>query len=108
MRNKRPHIHMSTHARVLNRRVLLTEKEIATIVRHALEEYQPPEALRHFGVILAVLALTGAKVREVLGLRVADVDLRTGEVHITSQDRNLKSPTHARAIQMVPQLRGIL
>ena len=58
---------MSTHSSALTRPVLL-EDEVATILRHALEEYQPPEALRHFGVILAVLALTGARVCNASGL----------------------------------------
>ena len=109
MRKQHAQRPMSTHSPILKRPFILTEDEIATILRYATEEYQPPEALRHFGVILAVLALTGARVWEVLGLRVADVDLRAGAVHIApNQYRDLKSPRHARSIQMAPQMHGIL
>ena len=88
---------------------VLSENEISGILRYAFEELEPPSSLPHLPVILAVLALTGARPWEVLGLQVADVDLRARVVRIRPNEyRALKSRTHARAIRMVPQLRGVL
>jgi integrase len=55
---------------------VLDENELAALVRHAIGGYGPA---------VTVLAYTGLRVSEVLGLRWADVDFVEGEMRVRSQ-----------------------
>jgi integrase len=55
---------------------VLDETELAALVRHATDGYRP---------VVTVLAYTGLRISEVLGLRWADVDFVEGELHVGSQ-----------------------
>ena len=95
--------------------LVLDEGELALLVRHASERYRPAVAL---------LAYTGVRIAEALGLRWRHVDLVAGEVHIREQlqtgrrDRptrvvgRLKSDASYRTVPIFPaverELTGLL
>ena len=53
--------------------------------------------------IVLVLAFTGARLAEIVGLRRQDVDLDTGVIHITPHStRTLKTPASTRSLPLLP------
>lgn len=87
--------------------------EMAEILRHALEEYQPAReelAIPFFPVILALLALTGLREKEALGLLRMDVDLERGVIRVRKNRfrPKLKTKTSARVVPIFAQLREIV
>lgn len=82
--SERPRPKRGGHGRVLD------EPQLATLVRHAPDGYEQ---------MLAVLAYTGLRVGELLGLRWADVDLVDGEIRVTGQ---LREATRGRPAAIVP------
>lgn len=87
--------------------------EMAEILRYAFEEYQPAReelAIPFFPVILALLALTGLREKEALGLLRTDVDLERGVIRVRKNHfrPKLKTKTSARVVPIFVQLREIL
>jgi integrase len=89
---------------------VLDENELAALVRHAIGGYGPAVTL---------LAYTGLRVSEVLGLRWADVDFVEGELRVRSQllparkDRRarlvpLKTKASERDVPMFPAVENVL
>lgn len=59
--------------------------------------------------IVIVLALTGARLAEIVGLRTVDVDLEKGFIHIQEHEaRGLKTPSSNRCIPLLPIARTAL
>ena len=74
---------------------VLDEAELATIVRHARPHYR--------GVV-TLLAYTGLRLSEALGLRWCDVDLVEGELHVRGQ---LQPASGDRPVRWVPLLKSV-
>lgn len=87
--------------------------EMAEVLRFAFEDYEPARndlAIPFFPVILALLALTGFREKEALGLLISDVNL---ERRVISVRKNrfrpkLKTKTSKRAVRIFSQLAEVL
>ena len=86
--------------------------EMAEVLRYAFEDYSPvreDRAILYFPQILATLALTGGREREILGAMVGDLDLDRQVLHIRqNRYRTLKSKNAPRPLNIPSQLRRIL
>lgn len=85
--------------------------EMAEILRYAFEEYKPARdemAIPFFPVILALLALTGLREREALGLLRSDVNLERGIIRVRKNHfrPKLKTKTSTRVVPIFSQLSG--
>jgi integrase len=90
---------------------VLDEGELAALVRHARPGYR---------AVVTVLAYTGLRLSEALGLRWGDIDFVEGELHVRGQlqpaKRNrparwvllLKSAASARTVPLFPAVTGAL
>ena len=86
--------------------------EMTEILRYAFEDYDPvreDRAILYFPVILATLALTGAREQEIFGARVGDLDLDRQVLHIReNRHRTLKTENAPRPLNIPSQLVRIL
>ena len=86
--------------------------ETGEILRFAFEDYEPARpdmAILYFPVILATLALTGAREKEILGAKVGDLDLDRRVLYIRENRwRGLKSMKARRPLHIPAQLERIL
>lgn len=86
--------------------------EMARILQFAFEEYEPVReelAIPFFPVILALLALTGLREKEALGLLVSDINLARGVIEVRpNRFRGLKTRTSKRTVPIFSQFRNIL
>ena len=82
-----------------------TAESIGRLLREARRRGERPQARYSYHPALATLALTGARVGEVLGLRHCDIDLDAQMVrirHSWSRDGQLTSPKSQSAIRDLP------
>lgn len=87
--------------------------EMAEIIRYGFEEYKPARdelAIPFFPVILALLALTGLREKEALGLLRSDVNLERGIIRVRKNHfrPRLKTKSSARVVPIFSQLSEIL
>lgn len=87
--------------------------EMAETLRFAFEEYEPARedlAIAFFPVILALMALTGLREKEALGLLRSDVNLERGIIHVKKNRfrPRLKTKTSRRVVPIFSQLAEIL
>jgi integrase len=82
-----------------------TLESVASLLRHARLRGERPQARYSYHPPLATLALTGARVGEVLALRHSDLDLDAKLIrirHSWSRDGQLTTPKTATAIRDLP------
>lgn len=87
------------------------EHEEAALLLYAASLYEPKRSnsIRYAVPLVATLLLTGARLEEVLGLRIEDVNLERLMIRIRIRsDRRLKTPGASRSVNIPPQLAEIL
>jgi len=86
-----------TQAHEANRRLPYSKEQLRTLLSCSVQIDDAPRR----AVIL--LALTGARLAEIVGLRRCDVNLDEGWIHITGHpSRSLKTPSSDRKVPLLP------
>lgn len=88
---------------------LYTDEEIRALLSTALQ-LSPDDALRPwtYHVLFGLLSVSGIRIREALDLRLSDVDLQTGVLHVqkTKVGQARLVPLHASARQQLKRYRS--
>src|SRR5207244_1217819 len=86
-------------------------EEIAALIAAADALGQRKEANYNYAPLIHLLALTGLRVSEALALRWTDVELLTGELHVTgtwSRDGTITAPKTEAGVRTVPLSPGLV